>query len=344
MTEKAQLEVVTVNKDKKEDVKFFPSGSTLLDLVLGGGWACSRVFNLVGDFGSGKTLLAIEAFINFKRTFPSCKMRYVEPEARFNEELASLIGFPEEVERPEDPIETVEDFLFDLNQFINKNKKGEENLPRLYILDSLDSLSSQEELELQQEVKKLGDKRGSSYGTAKAKGMSAMFRIMARDIERSNCTLGIISQLRDNIGATYGESSIRSGGRALNFASSQIVWLREIGKITHTAYGETRATGVQVGCKNKKNSCGMPFREAEFEILFQYGVDQAVSMLKWLKSREAYPKETYEETDKRLQQARKNQDYTVMDEIETILREDTITHWNKIEDKLKKDTQIRKYR
>jgi len=319
---------------------FFPSGSTLLDLVLGGGWACSRVFNLVGDSGSGKTLLAVEAFINFKRTFPKCKMRYVEPESRFNEELAAILGFPKEVERPDEQIDTVEDFQFDFNQFL----KEDGDTHRLYILDSLDSLSDREELERFGALKKMGDEESGSYGTGKAKKMSALFRMLSRDIENTNCTLGVISQLRDNIGVTYGESSTRSGGRALNFYSSQIIWLREIEKIKHTAYGETRPTGVKVGCRNKKNSCGMPFREAEFEILFQYGVDDASSMLSWLKSREAYEKEMFQEMSKRLDTARKQQDYAALDEIEAVLRQDTRLHWQKIEDKLRKDTQIKKYR
>lgn len=318
--------------------EFFPSGSTLLDLVLGGGWALRRVFNLVGDSGSGKTLLAVEAFINFMRTFNKCRMRYVEPEARFNQALADQIGFPPEVERPEDPLDTIEDFQLDFSKFMDKDP----DIHKLYILDSLDSLSDQKELERFGTLKKKGDEEAGSYGTEKAKKMSAMFRMLSRSIEKSNCTLGIISQLRDNIGVTYGEHSTRSGGRALTFYSSQIIWLREVAKLKRTAFGEERSVGVQVACKNKKNSCGMPFRDAQFDLIFGYGTDDALSMLKWLKSTEGYNKEVFDETHKQVLAARNKQDYDKLDEIESVLRQDTRLHWKRIDDRLR--PVVRKYR
>jgi recombination protein RecA len=348
----------TTSKDEKEQLKnspvpltkFFSTGSTLLNLALGGGWACKRVFNLVGDRSSGKTLQAFEAFANFKRTFgPNCDMRYGEAESRFERDFAESIGFPPEVALPDEPLETVEDFQFDFTEFINgdpkkkeKDRKVDDTRPKLYILDSLDSLSDKDELERYGEIKKRGDEEGGSYGTAKAKKMSALFRVLARDITRANCTLGIISQLRDAIGVSFGEQSTRSGGRALNFYASQIVWLREEGKITRQSLGEERPVGVDVLARVKKCSVAMPFREASFRIIFGYGIDDEISMVEWLQSSGAYPKETAKALKDQIETAREKQDYVLLDELLANIKQDAITRWTKIEQNLA--PSIRKYR
>ncbi len=51
-------------------VKFIPSGNCLLDLALGGGWACGRVSNIIGDKSTGKTLIAMEMMANAMKTYP----------------------------------------------------------------------------------------------------------------------------------------------------------------------------------------------------------------------------------------------------------------------------------
>src|SRR5438105_13511125 len=65
-------------------IDFFSSGSKLLDLALGGGWAERRVGNIIGDSSSGKTLLAVEAGVNFIRKYKNGKVRYREGEAAFS--------------------------------------------------------------------------------------------------------------------------------------------------------------------------------------------------------------------------------------------------------------------
>jgi RecA/RadA recombinase len=58
-----------VKKDSVGEYRLIPTGATLLDLGLGGGWACGRVANIVGDTAAGKTLLAIEACANFAAAY-----------------------------------------------------------------------------------------------------------------------------------------------------------------------------------------------------------------------------------------------------------------------------------
>src|ERR1051326_6647481 len=195
-----------------------PSGSTLLDLALGGGWAIGRIFNIVGDRSSGKTLVAIEAFANFKRKFPTGLMRYAEAEAAFDEAFAEQLGFPSDVSRPEALIDTVSDFEKDLFKFIEECKA--KKVKGLYILDSLDAISSDEAIE-NFKLRMDDKKEKGSYGAEKAKALSALFNLLVSKVEEADCALGIISQIRENIGVTFGETKSRSGGKALDFYASQ---------------------------------------------------------------------------------------------------------------------------
>lgn len=319
---------------------FFGSGSTLLDLALGGGWALRRIFNLVGDKSTGKTLVAIESFANFKIVFPDCRMRYAEAEAALDEKFASQLGFPDEVERPEDMLHTVEEFRDDLAKFLNPEKKSSRDKPGLYILDSLDALSDEAEQE-RFKARMEGKKEKGSMGAQKAKEMSELFRLLTGDIKKSNCALGVISQLRDNVGATYGEPSSRSGGRAMDFYASQIVWLYQTGKLTKSVKNDTRAIGVETLAKVKKCKVGLPFREVDFNIIFGYGIDDEISMLTWLKERGEYKKETFEEMKDQLEKARAARDFALLGSMHESLKQDTVRVWEEMERKLA--PKIQKY-
>lgn len=319
-----------------EGVVFFSSGSTILDLSLGGGWALGRIFNIVGDKSTGKTLLAIEAFANFKVQIKG-KMRYAEAESAFDQSFAEQLGFPEEVQRPEKLLHTVEDFTNDFDTFIQECI--DDNIPGLYILDSLDALSDVAELE-KYEKSKEGETAGS-YGTGKAKKMSEMFRILTAKAGNANCTLGVISQIRDKIGVTFGETKTRSGGRALDFYASQVLWLAETGKQSRTAFGQTRVVGVSIHSKVKKLKVGLPYREADYDILFGYGIDDENSMLDYLLKNKQLVKEAHGEISKQLSKARDTQDYIKIAAIHDQLKADTIKIWREVEEKL--TPKIRKY-
>jgi recombination protein RecA len=253
--------------------RVIPSGSTLLDLQNGGGWALGRMANIVGDSSSGKTLLAIEACANFSHLYGVDNIRYCESEAAFDERYAQSLGLPPAVSLAQD-IRTVEDFNADLEAFLKKV-----NGPALYCLDSADALSDQSEME------RAFDE--GSYGAAKAKAFSKMFRQQIAMLEEKNCCLIIISQIRDNIGVTFGPKKTRSGGHALDFYASQIVWLHEASKEKRTITGVERVVGINVRAQNRKNKISQPFREVEFLLIFNYGVDDELSMINWLKKNKA---------------------------------------------------------
>ena len=194
--------------DVKENIHFVSTGCAVLDCALGGGLALGRTANVVGDKSTAKTGTATEVMINFSMQFPDGGIAYRETEAAWDNGYAEAMGLP--LDRidfgdAENPIITVEDFYEDFNAFCDRQKASKR--PGLYVLDSFDALSDQAEMD--RDIDK------GSFGAAKAKKMSEMFRKITRKQEQANVLLFIVSQVRDNIGAMFGEKHKRSGEKHL---------------------------------------------------------------------------------------------------------------------------------
>lgn len=243
-------------------------------MALGGGYAQGRVINVVGDKSTGKTLLAIEACANFAITFPTGIIRYKEAEAAFDKGYAEVLGMPLDRVEFEEDFDTVEELQKDIQKFAAKCKA--KKVPGLYIVDSLDALSDKAEQD--RDIEK------GTFGVSKAKLMSEMFRRDKRKWQKAKLTLMIISQVRDKINATFGRKWTRSGGRALDFYASQVLYLAEIKKLYKTVRGVKRAHGVVIRAKVTKNKVGIPFREVDFSLIFGYGIDDILASLDWLKT------------------------------------------------------------
>lgn len=259
----------------KDNIEFISSGSYLLDCVLGGGWPLGRMSNVIGDASTGKSLLAIEACANFHHQFPNGKIVYLETEAAFDLDYASALGMPvDKVVFPGDdlPDNTVESWFEHLALTLTELEKSK--LPCLYILDSLDALSDRAELER--------DINKGTYAMNKQKMIGQLFRQHIKRIENTRLHLMIVSQVRENIGVSFGEKFTRSGGKAMDFYATHLLWLAQIKKLDKTIKKQKRVYGILVRAKCKKNKIGLPFREAEFPIIFGYGVDDITAMIDWL--------------------------------------------------------------
>jgi len=265
--------------DSKTNIDFISSGATVIDCALGGGYAGGRVVNIVGDRSAGKTLLAMEAATNFvmkhKTKHPKIRVRYDESEAAFDPEYAAALGTPIEYiifNAENKPTETVEDMHANLEAYIEQCEK--EEMPGLYIIDSLDALSDEAEM-----GREIGD---ASYGGTKPKKIGEMFRRLVRRMEAAGVTMIVVSQIRDKLNVSFGETKTRSGGRALDFYCTHIVWIVEIGKIKRTIRGEERVIGIEVELNVKKNKVGPAFRKARYTVMFGYGIDDMMASADWL--------------------------------------------------------------
>ena len=323
MSEEEKIGRYFVEEEDRE-LEFFSSGCDLLDLVLGGrGYPLGRISNIVGDRSTGKTLLAIEAFANFNQKYPKGRMYYHEAESAFDTKYAAALGLPTERVNFIEDTNTVEGFYENIDAI---TKTQDKESPVLYVLDSLDALSDKSELarDFSEDV---------YVGIKKPKKLSEMFRRLSTEISKTNIHLMIISQIRDRIGVSFGRQYDWAGGKALRFYASQIIFLADLGKITKTIRKITLATGVKIKVKNTKCKVGMPYREAEFPIIFGYGIDNAAANLDWLKGVGAIEELSFPAKNQKV--AAKNIRDTGDVDKEKEISDLTLKIWGEIEDEAK---------
>jgi RecA/RadA recombinase len=293
--------IIKACSTEKEDDRYLykvDSGSWALNLALtnniDSAYPVGRVINAVGDFSTGKTLMAcelvnsvwyIEHLIKGKRV----KIYYDESEFAFDIELARkfnmplehMIGVRERLpdykaikgEKQFNISRTVEDLYTNINMITAESCEYD---IILYIKDSLDSLSDAREIT---HIEKKGVGK-QDYGGGKPRVMSQMFRNCIEGINTSNVLLFIISQVRDNFGAMFGPKYVRSGGKALDHYASVIYWLREAGKIEHPGTGLIQ--GIEAEIHVTKNKVGERYNKLTLNILHGYGVDNYGSAVNYL--------------------------------------------------------------
>lgn len=342
--------------DERVSVEFLNSGSTTLNLALSGkgpsgGWARGRVFNIVGDGSSGKTLLALEvAFWCFKnikevksRIFPKVKkviIVYNNCEGVMDFPIEKMYGkkFYEAVKW--ECTKTIEEMGRDYIRRLRQLEKGEF---LLYIIDSWDSIGSKAGQErMEQSVDKDEEIKGS-YNLEKQKYASNDFfpyisgKMESNSVDASLC---IISQVRVKIGATWGKKTYRAGGKALDFYTHQVAWIREVEKMRKTKKKQKRVYGIQSEVKVERSKVAKPFREARFNILYDYGLDDITSMVDFLfgnRKTIQYDNYTFKTKAKFIKYIEENN-------LETRLALETEEAWNKVEKAFEKDVKKRKPR
>lgn len=259
--------------DQKTNIDFIRTGATVLDCLLGGGWPLGRIVNIIGDESTGKSLLCIEAASNFLHQFPKGKVFYRESEAAFDEEYAEALGMPiDKVDfiAPDD-FETIEDWNADLEKCIAQCKRL--GVPGLYIVDSVDALSDEAE-----QKRKFNE---GTYGGDKPKQIGKLFRKQVAAIRAADICLIAVSQTRDKINSMFPQKT-RSGGKALNFYASQIIWLSHVKDVSRTRDGIKRVVGLRIKAKCSKNKVALQDRIVEFVIRFGQGLDTVTTSLDFL--------------------------------------------------------------
>ena len=347
------LKTICEPDKEKQKLDFLGSGGTRLNLALSGnasgGWARGRIGNIVGDGSSGKSLLALElAFwcskfiknltpINF--TSPKkINIVYNNVEGVMDFPLSKMYGskFTKNIEWLNS--RTIEEMGRDYIQRLNDLKKGHF---LLYIIDSWDALGSAEgEKRFNESVAKNKEIEGS-YNLEKQKYASAFFAHVCGIMGQKNkdASLLVISQVRTKIGKTFGKKTYRAGGKALDFYTHQVLWIREIEKLAKTKNKEKRVYGIKSHAKVERSKVAKPFRESEFTILYDYGLDDLSSMVDyiWGKNIIKFKKEEYKTTKQFIKYIEENN-------FENKLIKKTQRKWDSIEKAFEREIDQRKTR
>jgi RecA/RadA recombinase len=277
-------------KDKRPSF-FLNTGSRVLNLALSGdawdgGWAGQRLINIVGDTTTGKTLLACEAANQLYYNWPETRLRkcsYRDVEAAFDFALGEDFGMPMEWidwGDEENPIESIQQYF----QELYRQLKGKDKYScHLSILDSLDGISEDAEIKRAEQLANGKKLKKGTYGTQKAKEISAGLRLVSQRVKKKNMIIFVVSQVRQQIGnVSRVKSFTRSGGKALDHYSSQVVWLAEKEPLIRTVNEKKYKVGKTVQVRVAKNRLYREGAIVEIDILDRHGIDDIGSIVNWL--------------------------------------------------------------
>jgi RecA/RadA recombinase len=270
------------------------TGSTLLNLACtgsgNGGFVSGKFYLFVGDASAGKTFLAMtclaEACLDpdfsqhrliYDNIEDGCLLNIKE---LFNEDLESRIEPPRLVDGEPIYSTTVEDFYFHLDDAVESGR------PFIYVLDSMDALTSEADAEKFKKLKKASRSNtevAGSYGMDKAKRNSEGLRRAVSSLRGTKSILIVLCQTRDNVGFGFAEKT-RAGGRALKFYATVEIWAAIRKTIKKYIRGKNRQVGVKVLWKVKKNRITGLLHEVEFDIYPSFGVDDVGSCVDYLVS------------------------------------------------------------